>query len=296
MRLMLVCAALCVCYPIKTSENLQRAPEAQPQTVALENVNFQARYPAAAEFVLAALFSTDAIPQRGFEMPVAPTDVSANDEPDTDLDPPRTYSKRELCSTVASVAEANNLPVPFFANLIQQESGFKPNAVSPAGALGIAQFMPAVAAEHGLNDPFDPVPALHASGKFLSRLKAQFGNLGLAAAAYNAGARRVQDWMAKRGKLPAETRTYVRNITGHSAEHWARRTVKVSEHKLPFYARCAEAKAALAEANAREAAAARPKSTLTARVAAATKNKSAARTAAVKQRATAAKRVRVASR
>ena len=57
-------------------------------------------------------------------------------------------------------------------------------------------------------------------GNFLRRLQAQFGNLGLAAAAYNAGPGRVSDWMAKRGGLPGETRTYVTRITGRQAEQW----------------------------------------------------------------------------
>src|SRR5215218_9035551 len=130
------------------------------------------------------------------------------------------YSKTELCSTVASVAKANNLPLLFFANLIHQESGFKPHVISPAGAQGIAQFMPRVAASYGLTNPFEPIAALKASGKLLADLVLQFGNLGLAAAAYNAGPKRVLDWMAKRGKLPADTRQYVHSITGYPAEHW----------------------------------------------------------------------------
>ena len=123
-----------------------------------------------------------------------------------------------MCSAVASVARANDLPIPFFANLIWQESGFDPRIISPAGAQGVAQFMPQTAKEYGLINPFEPIHALHAAGKFLRKLQAQFGNLGLAAAAYNAGPRRVSDWMAKRGGLPDETRNYVIRITGRAAE------------------------------------------------------------------------------
>jgi hypothetical protein len=57
-----------------------------------------------------------------------------------------------------------------------------------------------------------------ASGKFLAQLLDGFGNLGLAAAAYNAGSRSVRDWMSRRRQLPAETRHYVRIITGIPAE------------------------------------------------------------------------------
>ena len=81
--------------------------------------------------------------------------------------------------------------------------------------------MPRVAASYGLDNPFEPFAALKASARLLSDLLGQFGNLGLAAAAYNAGPKRVQDWMARRRKLPAETRHYVHNITGRPAEQWA---------------------------------------------------------------------------
>ena len=149
---------------------------------------------------------------------------------------PRRYSRHELCSAAASVAAANNLPIPFFANLIQQESAWRPAAISPVGAQGIAQFMPRVARHHGLQNPFDPIHALAVSGRFLADLVRQFGNLGLAAAAYNAGPKRVQDWMAKRGKLPTETRDYVRHITGYPAEQWA--NARATGLRLPAYARC----------------------------------------------------------
>jgi transglycosylase-like protein with SLT domain len=147
-------------------------------------------------------------------------------------------SRNALCSHAAVVAAEHDLPVPFFANLIQQESGFKSHVVSPAGAQGIAQFMPRVARAYGLENPFDPLHSLSVSAKFLRELLVQFGNIGLAAAAYNAGPRRVQDWMARRGKLPDETKTYVRNITGHPAERWARVNARTEETLLPQHARC----------------------------------------------------------
>jgi hypothetical protein len=81
--------------------------------------------------------------------------------------------------------------------------------------------MPGTAAERGLLDPFDPIQALPKSAEFLRELRGQFGNLGLAAAAYNAGPQRVRDWMAGRRTLPAETRNYVLAITGLSADEWA---------------------------------------------------------------------------
>src|SRR5215475_8532068 len=114
-------------------------------------------------------------------------------------------------------ATSHTLPVNYFLRLIRQESGFNPLSVSAAGAQGIAQFTPATAFERGLKDPFDPAEALPKSAQLLSDLKAHFGNLGLAAAAYNAGPERVRKWLAGQGALPQETIDYVRVVTGHEA-------------------------------------------------------------------------------
>ena len=185
------------------------------------------------------------------EVPVPPP--ALEEVPPAPSAPPRQYSRRELCSAAASAAEANNLPVPFFANLIWQESGFKPHAVSPVGAQGIAQFMPRVAQAYGLENPFDPIHALATSAKFLNELLTQFGNVGLAAAAYNAGPKRVNDFMTKKRTLPAETRNYVRVITGAPAEKWAGMKTKAADAGTPRHAPCIEVKEALiAQARAKE--------------------------------------------
>jgi hypothetical protein len=81
--------------------------------------------------------------------------------------------------------------------------------------------MPVTAAERALLDPFDPASAIPASAALLADLKARFGNLGLAAAAYNAGAERVSSWLAEAATLPFETQDYVLAITGVPAETWA---------------------------------------------------------------------------
>jgi hypothetical protein len=125
-----------------------------------------------------------------------------------------------LCDTLASSAQQSGLPVSFFANLIWQESRFVFHAVSPAGAQGIAQFMPSTAAAVGLTNPFDPLKALPASAHLLGGLFQRFGNLGLAAAAYNAGEARVNNWLSNKAGLPQETRNYVLAITGLPVEHW----------------------------------------------------------------------------
>jgi hypothetical protein len=135
-------------------------------------------------------------------------------------------TREAMCLMIESAAKSQGLPVEFFARVIWQESRFQSDAVGPVTrsgqrAQGIAQFMPGTATERRLLDPFDPVQALPKSAEFLSELRNQFGNLGLAAAAYNAGPRRVQDWLAGSGGMPQETRNYVVAITGTTIDDWA---------------------------------------------------------------------------
>jgi hypothetical protein len=124
------------------------------------------------------------------------------------------------CDLIEDAAVASGLPVDYFTRLIWRESSFRPWVVSPVGAQGIAQFMPGTAAERGLLDPFDPLQAIPASAQLLVSLAERFGNLGLAAAAYNAGPRRVEEWLAGTGGMPRETRNYVANVTGLTVEEW----------------------------------------------------------------------------
>jgi hypothetical protein len=143
------------------------------------------------------------------------------DQPDNDASEPKPASAMDaFCHTLKEAAEASEIPVAFFARLIWQESRFNSREVSHAGAKGVAQFMPQTAAEVGLDDPFDPFKALPASARLLRKLRDDFGNLGLAAAAYNAGGGRIQKWLARQSELPRETRDYVRIITGTKAEDW----------------------------------------------------------------------------
>ena len=127
----------------------------------------------------------------------------------------------DICRALEQSAAENALPVEFFARVIWQESRFDAQAVSPKGAAGIAQFMPATASWHGLADPFEPVEALRHSAAYLRELLDRFGNLGLAAAAYNAGPGRVSAWLTNHRALPAETRNYVALVTGWTADEWA---------------------------------------------------------------------------
>ena len=153
--------------------------------------------------------------------------------------PMQAEPKMDFCDALKEAAESSDIPVAFFARLLWQESRFQAFEVSRVGAQGVAQFMPATAAEVGLDDPFDPFKALPASAKFLRKLHNEFGNLGLAAAAYNAGSGRIQKWLSRRGALPRETRDYVRIITGNVAENWLEESKTLSlQLELPLGAPC----------------------------------------------------------
>src|SRR6185437_13517740 len=88
-----------------------------------------------------------------------------------------------VCRLIEHAAGANRLPVGFLTRLIWRESSFRTGAISPAGAQGIAQFMPGTAQERGLADPFDPEQAIPKAARLLADLRRRFGNLGVAAAA-----------------------------------------------------------------------------------------------------------------
>jgi hypothetical protein len=120
----------------------------------------------------------------------------------------------DICRALEQDAAENELPVQFFARVIWQENRFK----VPKGAQGVAQF----------------IEALKNSARYLRDLKARFGNIGLAAAAYNAGPERVAAWFSKHQPLPDETRSYVAIITGWTVDEWASANPpKTSETTIP---------------------------------------------------------------
>jgi Transglycosylase SLT domain len=134
--------------------------------------------------------------------------------------PDRKAFATAVCRAIDKASATHDLDRVFFTRLLWKESLFDPNAVSPKGAQGLAQFMPETAERRKLEDPFEPLAAIDASASFLSDLKKQFGNLGLAAAAYNAGESRIERWLAGTSQLPDETENYVASITGHVADDW----------------------------------------------------------------------------
>jgi len=163
----------------------------------------------------------------------APSDKPA-DKPAEKSAPNKSPSADDICRTLEQSAAENELPVEFFARVIWQESRFNAREVSRKGAQGIAQFMPQTTDYRGLIDPFDPIEALHHSASYLHDLRKKFGNLGLAAAGYNAGPGRVSEWLAGKRSLPGETRNYVAIITGFTADEWASpKPPETSETTIP---------------------------------------------------------------
>ena len=126
----------------------------------------------------------------------------------------------DTCQAIEAFARDNALDPGFFARLIWQESRFDPNALSPARARGIAQFIDSTAQLRGLRDPYNPAEALEFSAQYLGELTRRFGNVGLAAIAYNGGEARATGLIAGTGGLARETIDYVQIITGQTAETW----------------------------------------------------------------------------
>lgn len=147
-----------------------------------------------------------------------------------------------VCDLIATHADRNGLPRDFFARLIWKESRFDPNAVSPVGAEGIAQFMPGTAKMRGLANSFDIEQAIPASARYLGEMKVGFGNLGLAAAAYNAGEGRVSRWLSSGGFLPLETENYVLDVMGEPADNFTDRahagSIRPLDKDIAFAAAC----------------------------------------------------------
>jgi len=147
--------------------------------------------------------------------------------------PPSSGIQDALCRLIDDAARDHSVPAAFLTRLIFQESSFRPHVTSPAGAQGVAQFMPGTARERGLLDPFDPEQAVPKAAHFLAELRDRFGNWGLAAAAYNGGPNRLAGWLAARAAgqtrfLPAETENYVLLITGVPVDDWAREAVNLA--------------------------------------------------------------------
>jgi soluble lytic murein transglycosylase-like protein len=119
---------------------------------------------------------------------------------------------------ITAAARRHGLDPALLAGLVKQESGFNANALSPAGARGLTQLMPATAAGLGVADATDPAQALEGGAKYLKAQLDRFGgDVAKALAAYNAGPGAVQRF----GGVPpyAETQAYVRRVQSYAAAY-----------------------------------------------------------------------------
>jgi hypothetical protein len=130
-----------------------------------------------------------------------------------------TLPKSEYVAMAEQDAIAAGIPPTYFVRQIEQESGFNPNAHSPAGAEGIAQFMPSTAAGLGIN-PWDPAAALQAAARMMASYTKEFGgDYAKALASYNSGSATVKYAITTCGAnwiscLPLQTQEYIAIIMG----------------------------------------------------------------------------------
>jgi soluble lytic murein transglycosylase-like protein len=145
--------------------------------------------------------------QSFFVLPPPKSGIQTLRAPSYDCDP---LPASTLDPLISDAAMHEGLEPELLRGLIRQESGFRPCAVSPKGAIGLTQLMPATAADLGVKDPFDPKQSVDGGAKFLKQLLNMFDNLPMALGAYNAGPGRV----AESGGVPniPETQDYVRRI------------------------------------------------------------------------------------
>lgn len=142
-------------------------------------------------------------------------------------DPPGDWADLPFAPLVAAAAAEHDVPEALIHAVIRAESNYDPAAVSPQGAVGLMQLMPATARELGLNDARDPAANIRAGTQYLKRLLGMFGNdVALALAAYNAGPAAV----TRSGGTPpyGETRRYVPRVIKHFERLRSRRSGGVS--------------------------------------------------------------------
>lgn len=126
---------------------------------------------------------------------------------------PTSTSRSEINELISKYADKNGLDEDFVKAVINQESGFNPNATSHCGAMGLMQLMPATAQGLGVTNAYDAEQNIEGGTKYLKGLLDRFGNdKSLALAAYNAGPNAVK----KYGGIPpyAETQNYVKSVLG----------------------------------------------------------------------------------
>jgi Transglycosylase SLT domain len=157
--------------------------------------------------------------QQGANTALSQTPAQSNPQP-VAVDPGiPNIPRSDLVQLAQQDATKYGISPVYFVRQIYAESGFNPNAYSPAGAIGIAQFTPSTAASLGVN-PYDPVSSLDGAAKFMARLSNSYGgDYAKALAAYNAGSGAVNNAVSRGGAnwlsfMPYETQAYIQKIMG----------------------------------------------------------------------------------
>ncbi len=122
--------------------------------------------------------------------------------------PPSALNHATLLDLVSQAADDNHVKAALVFAVLEAESGGNPNAVSPHGAMGLMQLMPATMAACGLRQPFDPRGNLECGASYLSQMLARFHDVALAVAAYNAGPEAV----ATAHGVPPKSQSYVTRV------------------------------------------------------------------------------------
>jgi soluble lytic murein transglycosylase-like protein len=139
--------------------------------------------------------------------PPAPSGITLNRAPGSDCDP---IPAAELDLLIHGAAKREDLPPELLRSVVRQESGFRPCALSPKGAMGLMQLMPDTAAQFGVKDPFNPKDNVDAGARLLKQLLTLYDDLPMALGAYNAGPAKV-DEAGGVPKIP-ETMNYIQKI------------------------------------------------------------------------------------
>jgi soluble lytic murein transglycosylase-like protein len=128
----------------------------------------------------------------------------------------KALSRLPFAAQIEQAASAGGIEPELLHAVVHAESAYDPKAVSPKGALGLAQLLPATAQAYGVSDALKPADNLRASARHLRNLMNDFGDMALVLSAYNAGAGAVRRY----GGIPpfAETRAYVPKVSGRYEE------------------------------------------------------------------------------
>ena len=135
------------------------------------------------------------------------TDTSAKSSSRIDL------TGSDIDRIIEEAARDNDLDPSLVRAVVKTESNFNPQAVSKAGAMGLMQLMPGTAQDLGVEDPFDPVENVYGGARYLKQMVNRYsGDIKKALAAYNWGPGNLEK---STGRMPEETRNYVRIVSGH---------------------------------------------------------------------------------